>query len=197
MGEETATAQQIADREMIERIGRGDQTAFGALYDRLNGPLYSLALRMLGDAGDAQDALQDVFLQIWSRARTYDPEQSSVFSWTVLLTRSRVIDRLRARGRRLRVLVASTDVEADRTEAADASTAESVADTADKNDEAARVRSILSNLPSEQREAIELAFFTHLTHHEIAARLGQPLGTVKAQIRRGLLKLRERLRTQL
>lgn len=197
MGEETATAQQIADREMIERIGRGDQTAFGALYDRLNGPLYSLALRMLGDAADAQDALQDVFLQIWSRARTYDPEQSSVFSWTVLLTRSRVIDRLRARGRRLRVLVASTDVEADRTEAADASTAESVADTTDKNDEAARVRSILSNLPSEQREAIELAFFTHLTHHEIAARLGQPLGTVKARIRRGLLKLRERLRTRL
>ena len=197
MGEETATAQQIADREMIERIGRGDQTAFGALYDRLNGPLYSLALRMLGDAADAQDALQDVFLQIWSRARTYDPEQSSVFSWTVLLTRSRVIDRLRARGRRLRVLAASTDVEADRTEAADASTAESVADTADKNDEAARVRSILSNLPSEQREAIELAFFTPLTHHEIAARLGQPLGTVKARIRRGLLKLRERLRTRL
>jgi RNA polymerase sigma-70 factor (ECF subfamily) len=197
MGEETATAQQIADREMIERIGRGDQTAFGALYDRLNGPLYSLALRMLGDAADAQDALQDVFLQIWSRARTYDPEQSSVFSWTVLLTRSRVIDRLRARGRRLRVLVASSDVKEDPTEAADASTAEGVADTADKNDEAARVRSILSNLPSEQREAIELAFFTHLTHHEIAARLGQPLGTVKARIRRGLLKLRERLLTRL
>ena len=194
MSAETTTAQQIADREMIARIGRGDQSAFDALYDRLSGPLYSLALRMLGDAADAQEALQDVFLQIWSRARTYDPQQSSVFSWTVLLTRSRVIDRLRARGRRLRVLV---DVEEDPAEAADASTAESVADTADKNDEAERVRSILKNLPSEQREAIELAFFTDLTHHEIAARLGQPLGTVKARIRRGLLKLRERLRTRL
>jgi RNA polymerase sigma-70 factor (ECF subfamily) len=197
MSAETATAQQTADLEMIARIGRGDQSAFDALYDRLSGPLYSLALRMLGDAADAQEALQDVFLQIWSRAKTYDPQQSSVFSWTVLLTRSRVIDRLRARGRRLRVLVPSTDVEEDSTEAADASTAENVADTTDKNEEAARVRSILNNLPSEQREAIELAFFTDLTHHEIAARLGQPLGTVKARIRRGLLKLRERLRTRL
>jgi len=193
MAEEAATVQQIADREMIERIGRGDQSAFSALYDRLSRPLYSLALRMLGDAGDAQDALQDVFLQIWSRAATYNPEQSTVFSWTVLLTRSRVIDRLRARKRRLRIVDSATgDEDAD---VADASTMESAADTADKNDEAARVRSVLNNLPSEQREAIELAFFGHLTHHEIAARLGEPLGTIKARIRRGLMKLRERLRT--
>ena len=195
MAEEAATVQQIADREMIERIGRGDQSAFSALYDRLSRPLYSLALRMLGDAGDAQDALQDVFLQIWSRAATYNPEQSTVFSWTVLLTRSRVIDRLRARKRRLRIVDSATgDEDAD---VADASTMESAADTADKNDEAARVRSVLNNLPSEQREAIELAFFGHLTHHEIAARLGEPLGTIKARIRRGLLKLRERLGTGL
>ena len=193
MAEEAATVQQIADREMIERIGRGDQSAFSALYDRLSRPLYSLALRMLGDAGDAQDALQDVFLQIWSRAATYNPEQSTVFSWTVLLTRSRVIDRLRARKRRLRVVDSATGDED--AEVADASTMESAADTADRNDEAARVRSVLNNLPSEQREAIELAFFGHLTHHEIAARLGEPLGTIKARIRRGLLKLRERLRT--
>jgi len=193
MAEEAATVQQIADREMLERIGRGDQSAFSALYDRLSRPLYSFALRMLRDAGDAHDALQDVFLQIWSRAATYNPEQSTVFSWTVLLTRSRVIDRLRARKRRLRIVDSATgDEDAD---VADASTMESAADTADKNDEAARVRSVLNNLPSEQREAIELAFFGHLTHHEIAARLGEPLGTIKARIRRGLLKLRERLRT--
>ena len=99
---ETSSAQQMLDQEMIARIGRRDQSAFSALYDRLSGPLYSLAMKMLGDPAEAQDALQDVFLQIWSRAGTYDPEQSSVFSWTVLLTRSRVIDRLRARGRRSR-----------------------------------------------------------------------------------------------
>jgi RNA polymerase sigma-70 factor, ECF subfamily len=189
---ETSTAQQRLDQEMIARIGRRDQGAFSALYDRLSGPLYSLAMKMLGDPAEAQDALQEVFLQIWSRAGTYDPEQSSVFSWTVLLTRSRVIDRLRARGRRSRVVVTSTE---DAPIAADASTVESAADTAEKNDEAVRVRYVLNNLPSEQREAIEMAFFEHLSHHEIAARLGQPLGTVKARIRRGLLKLRQRLNT--
>src|SRR5882724_4702917 len=108
MAEETATAQQMADREMILRVGRGDQAAFSALYDRLSGPLSSLALKILGDASDAQDALQEVFVQMWSRARTYDPEKSSVFSWAVLLTRSRAIDRLRARDRRLRVVTGST-----------------------------------------------------------------------------------------
>ena len=189
---ETSSAQQMLDQEMIARIGRRDQSAFSALYDRLSGPLYSLAMKMLGDPAEAQEALQDVFLQIWSRAGTYDPEQSSVFSWTVLLTRSRVIDRMRARGRRSRVVVASTE---DAPTAADASTVESAADTAEKNDEAVRVRYVLNNLPSEQREAIEMAFFEHLSHHEIAARLGQPLGTVKARIRRGLLKLRQRLST--
>jgi RNA polymerase sigma-70 factor (ECF subfamily) len=180
---ETSSAQQMLDQEMIARIGRRDQSAFSALYDRLSGPLYSLAMKMLGDPAEAQDALQEVFLQIWSRAGTYDPEQSSVFSWTVLLTRSRVIDRLRARGRRSRVVVASTE-DSSTTVAGDASTVESAADTAEKNDEAVRVRYVLNNLPSEQREAIEMAFFEHLSHHEIATQLGQPLGTVKARIRR-------------
>jgi RNA polymerase sigma-70 factor, ECF subfamily len=191
---ETFTAQQTVDQEIIARIGRRDQSAFSALYDRLSGPLYSLTVKMLGDPAEAQDALQDVFLQIWSRAGTYDPEQSSVFSWAVLLTRSRVIDRLRARGRRLRVVVGSTE-DKEHGGGGDASTIDSAADTAEKSDEAARVRYVLNNLPSEQREAIEMAFFGDLTHHEIAARLGQPLGTVKARIRRGLLKLREQLHT--
>jgi len=191
---ETSTARQMRDQEMIAQIGRRDQGAFSALYDRLSGPLYSLAFKMLGDASDAQDALQEVFVQIWSRASTYDPEKSSVFSWAVLLTRSRAIDRLRARDRRLRVVVEST-AENRGAEATDASTVESAADTANKKDEAAHVRSLLNNLPEDQRQAIELAFFGHRTHHEIAAQLGQPLGTVKARIRRGLLKLREQFRT--
>ena len=193
MAEETT--QQIADREMLLRVSHGDQAAFSELYDRLSGPLYSLALKMLGDPSDAQDALQEVFVQIWSRAKTYDSEKSSVFSWAVLMTRSRAIDRLRARDRRLRVVAGPATDETMLADATDASTAESAADTVDKNDETARVRSLLNNLPSEQRQAIDLAFFGHLTHHEIAARLGQPLGTIKARIRRGLLKLREQIRT--
>ena len=192
MAEETS--QQISDREMLLRVCDGDQASFSALYDRLSGPLYSLALKMLGDPSEAQDALQEVFVQIWSRAKMYDPEKSSVFSWAVLMTRSRAIDRLRARARRLRV-VGSTADEVTHGEATDASTVESAADTVNKNDEAAHVRSLLNNLPEEQRQAIDLAFFGHLSHHDIAARLGQPLGTIKARIRRGLLKLREQIRT--
>ena len=187
------TAQQIVDREMIARVARGDQSAFGDLYDRLSGPLYSLALKMLGDAAEAQDALQDVYLQIWRRAGTYDATQSSVFSWAVLLTRGKVIDRLRARGRRLRVVAASTDDVANPITAVDASTGETAADNANRNEDATRVRSVLQSLPSEQREAIEMAFFSELTHHDIATRLNQPLGTIKARIRRGLLRLRDGL----
>src|SRR5262245_57809223 len=144
------TTQQVADREMLLQVSHGDQSAFSELYDRLSGPLYSLAWKMLGDASDAQDALQEVFVQIWSRAKTYDPEKSSVFSWAVLLTRSRAIDRLRARDRRLRVVAGSTADETKFAEATNASTVESAADTVHKNDEAAHVRSLLNNLPSEQ-----------------------------------------------
>ena len=186
-------SQQELDRAMLAQAANGDQRAFSQLYDRLSGPLYSLAIRMLGDSAEAQDALQDVFLQIWRRAGNYNVDQSSVFSWAMLIARSRVIDRLRARGRRLRVVVSSTDDDNAITESVNASVSESAADTADRNDEAGRVRSNLNQLPADQREALELAFFNDLTHHEIAARLNQPLGTIKARIRRGLLKLREKL----
>jgi RNA polymerase sigma-70 factor (ECF subfamily) len=181
------------DRDTLARVASGDQTAFATLYDRLSGPLYSLAVRMLGDAAEAQDVLQDVFLQIWRRAANYDATQSSVFSWAILMTRGRVIDRLRARGRRLRVVVASIDDGDYLPATADASVAPSGPDTVEGNEETERVRSIVNKLPAEQRQAIELAFFTDLTHQEIAAQLNQPLGTIKARIRRGLLKLRERI----
>jgi RNA polymerase sigma-70 factor (ECF subfamily) len=189
-----APSQSESDRAMLAAVASGDQKAFSQLYDRLNSPLYSLALRMLGDAAEARDALQDVFLQIWRRAETYEPDQSSVFSWAVLMTRSRVIDRLRARGRRLRVVdYPGNDATADAAVASDASAAESAADNVSRNEEAIHVRSVLSQLPSDQREAIELAFFSDLSHHEIAQRLDQPLGTIKARIRRGLLKLKEQI----
>jgi RNA polymerase sigma-70 factor (ECF subfamily) len=174
---------------MLAQSANGDQAAFASLYDRLSGPLYSLAVKMLGDASEAQDVLQDVFVQIWRRAASYDPAQSSVFSWAMLITRSRVIDRLRARGRRLRVVEPVEDV----TDSTEASVTETAADTANKSDEAQRVRISLNKLPIDQRQAIELAFFSDMTHDEIATQLGQPLGTIKARIRRGLLKLRERI----
>ena len=189
------TSQQLADRAMIARVAEADENAFRTLYDRLVDPLYSLACKMLGDVGEAQEAMQDIFVQIWRRAGTYDSERSSVFTWAVLLARSRIIYRLRARGRRFRVVTGPAGEENVSVETADASVAESAADISSRNERAMRVRTILTNLPAEQREAIELAFFSDLTHHEIAERLGEPLGTVKARIRRGLLKLRERMQT--
>ena len=108
-GMQDYTAQQKADAQLMARIAQGDQMAFSALYDRLSGPLYSLSLKMLGDAAEAEDALQEVCLQIWRRAPHYDSAQSSVFSWAVLMTRGKVIDRLRARGRRARVVAGSIE----------------------------------------------------------------------------------------
>ncbi len=187
-----AASQEAVDREMLAQSATGDERAFAALYDRLSGPLYSLAVKMLGDAGEAQDALQDVFVQLWRRAGSYDSTQSSVFSWAMLMTRSRVIDRLRGRGRRLRVVASSIDEESS-SAAKDASAPENTTDTVDRNEEAMRLRGVLQKLPADQRQAIELAFFDALTHHQIAERLNEPLGTIKARIRRGLLRLRERV----
>ena len=190
------TVQQEADYALVRRIAGSEQGAFAELYDRLSGPLYSLALKMTGDVFEAQEALQDVFVQIWRRAATYDPAQSSVFSWAVLQTRSRVIDRLRARGRRARVITLFTDEKTAATNVAHASAEPNAADTLALDEEAARIRAMFDDLPAEQREAIELAFFSDMTHQQIAERLQEPLGTIKARIRRGLLKLREQMRTE-
>ena len=195
MADRTKISEEANDRRLMAQIAQSDQAAFSGLYDRLSGPLYSLALKMLGDAAEAQDALQEACLQIWRRASSYDSTKSSVFSWAVVILRSRIIDRLRARGRRLRVIVPLNQSGDEPTEVSVASTTANASDTAHKNDEASRVRSILNQLPIEQRQAIELAFFSDLTHHEIAARLAQPLGTVKARIRRGLLRLRDAVQT--
>ncbi len=193
------TPQQADDRRLLDKMVAGEPDAFAALYDRLSGPLFTLCLRMLGDAEEAEDVLQEVFLMIWRRAGTYDPERSSVFGWSVHLTRCKAIDHLRSRGRRLRVMVpgqgngengsATVPVQPE-----PVAPTPSAADDADRNEQAARVRRVLGALPAEQSQVIELAFFSDLTHHEISARLAQPLGTIKARIRRGLLKLRDGLR---
>ncbi len=181
-------SQQEADKSLIARVAGGDQEAFSALYDRLHRPLYSMILKMMGDPTEAEDALQEVSVQIWKRAASYQATQSSVFSWAVMMTRSRVIDRLRARGRRTR-LVATTPLE-ESGAAEIASEVPDAADTAETSDETARARAALQKLPPDQRAAIELAFFGHMTHLEIAEQSGEPLGTVKARIRRGLLRMR-------
>ncbi len=189
------------DRRLLAAVVTGKPDAFAALYDRLSGPLYAMCLRMTGDAAEAEDILQEAFLVIWRRAASYDDAQSSVFGWAVHLTRCKAIDHLRARGRRLRVL-ASGEPAADGGEEngsrpmleAMAASGPGADDAADLRERAGQVRRVLGALPVDQCQAIEMAFFSDLTHHEISARLGQPLGTIKARIRRGLLKLRDELK---
>lgn len=186
----TEPPSQAADRSLIEAVAAGNQKAFAELYDRLSGPLYSLCLRMLGSADEAEDALQEAFMVIWRRAPSYDARYGAVFTWAVHLTKCKIIDHLRSRDRRLRIVGVQGDEEPPEQIAAAGADA---AARADQKERAGQMRQVVGELPADQSEVIELAFYGDLTHHEISARLGQPLGTVKARIRRALLKLRERM----
>src|SRR5262249_23546914 len=179
------TEDRAADRAALERMARGDGAALAELYDRHARPIYSLALRVLQDAADAEDIVQEVFAQAWRQAARYDAARGHVAAWLLTLARSRAIDRLRARQAR-------PDRGGDAI--ADPPDRESTADLQLLSGErAARGRAALGELPLRQRVAIELAYYEGLTHAEIAARLEQPLGTVKTRIRLALLKLRDAL----
>ena len=168
-------------------MAQGDADAVAELYDRHARAIYSLALAILRDARDAEDVVQDVFSQAWRQASRYCASRGAVGAWLLMLTRTRAIDRLRAR--RARPDMASDDRAA--SELVDAGP------RADAHvlsaEQIARVRAALGDLPVLQRVAIELAYFEGLTHVEIAARMEQPLGTVKTRIRLALTKLRDAL----
>ncbi len=176
------------DFDLMTGIAQGDRQAFAQLYDRFSAILYSTALRVLNDAKEAEDVLQDVFIQIWDRARQYDASLGKPLNWAITLTRNKAIDRLRSLKRRFKL---ADDVagQAPQTTASSSQPG----DDAVAGEETALVRSAVGGLPADQRKAIELAFFGGLTQQEISESLGEPLGTVKARIRRGLLKLRSAL----
>lgn len=179
------SAPERTDINLLQGMARGDRAAFTELYDRFSRPLYVTALRILNDAREAEDVLQDVFLTLWGKSAAFSAERGSAFAWAVTLARNRAIDRVRMRRRRGELLEQS---------AADLADGASSADCADAlvfKEKAQQVRAALAALPSEQKQAVELAFFSGLTQQQIAEQLRQPLGTVKARIRRGLLKLRD------
>jgi len=178
---------------LLAAMARGEKSALSALYDSLSRPLYSLAYRIVNDSAEAQDIVQDVFLQIWQKAGTYDTSRGSVFGWAATLTRNRAIDRVRMRKRRSELLAGSAP---DLQPAPPPGNLDSSASLW-VQEKATAVRSALGQLAPEQQKAIELAFFSGLTQLEIAAQLNEPLGTIKARIRRGLLKLKETLPTRL
>jgi RNA polymerase sigma-70 factor, ECF subfamily len=168
---------------LIARIARGDREAFSRLYDALAGAAFGLIRRVLRDPGASEEVLQEVFWQVWREAAQYDPGRGSPEAWLLMRARSRAIDRLRSTRRRDKTFVASVD--------------ESVARAADiggdppgRTEDRSLVDRGLDRLPAAQRRVIEMAFFEGLTQSEIAARLGEPLGTVKTRARLGLERLR-------
>jgi RNA polymerase sigma-70 factor (ECF subfamily) len=177
-----------ADEEALARAGRGEANALAELYDRHARPVYSLALRILGDTADAEDAVQETFSQAWRQSKRYDPRRGTVAAWLLTIARTRAIDRLRARQAR----PDGTPTEWDPTSIVDTGAPAPELQLASA-ERTARVRAVLNELPFLQRVAIELAYYEGLTHTEIAERLEQPLGTVKTRIRLGLIKMREAL----
>jgi RNA polymerase sigma-70 factor (ECF subfamily) len=176
---------QTTDIDILRSIARGDEQALSALYDRYRLILFGLILRILHSRPEAEDVLQEVFLQVWRKASDFDEARGRPFTWLVTLARSRAIDRLRSLGSRERTAQeAARDV---------SDTVSDAADDAVKSEQGEIVRRALSELPEEQRRALLLAYFEGLTQSEIAERLGTPLGTVKTRMRSGMIRLRELL----
>lgn len=192
-GASERSGQDAADQEMMRRVALGDEQAFTSLYRRLSPGLFSFAYEILQDQKEAEDALQEAFIQMWKKASAYDPHRSGVFTWAVMITRNRAIDRVRARQRRVRLGEAAT-AESEAAPPVDAPQADQLLG---HSEERARIRGALTHLPETQREAVEMAFLRGLTQAEISVQLDTPLGTVKARIRRGLLAMRDILGGQL
>jgi RNA polymerase sigma-70 factor (ECF subfamily) len=183
-------ATSVIDPTLLARVVKGDQQAFSQLYNHSSTLLFTLAVRILGNHEEAAELLQDVYLEVWRKVSRYDVGRGTPIAWLVTLTKSRAIDRLRAR--------ASRDHRA--TNSLEAGTAAQVADPGPsaletQADQELRiaVATAVAGLPQAQQQAIELAYYEGLSHTEIAARLNQPLGTVKTRIKLGMSKLRESL----
>jgi len=182
-----------AEIALLGRVAQGDRRGFEELYDRFSGVLFSTAYRVLNNQDAAEDVLQDVFIQIWEKAPLYDPSRGKPMTWAITLTRNKAIDRLRSTQRRGR-LQEELVQESQTSEQFDARSSFDAASTSDTNK---LVHEAIQKLSKDQREAIELAFFSSLTQTEISERLKLPLGTVKARIRRGMMRLKELLSPRL
>jgi RNA polymerase sigma-70 factor, ECF subfamily len=173
---------------LVSRICQGDEQALAALYDGTCGMVYGLALRVVGSPACAEDIALEVYLQVWRTAQTYNVSRGSVSAWLVTIARSRAIDWLRSRKARAAEV---TDPIDEIHELRDQRPSPEVVSMEANRSRA--VREAMASLPEEQRRLIELAYFSGLSHNEIARDLGLPLGTVKSRIRLGMLHMRESL----
>ena len=176
------------DQELIVRLRAQDQSALNLLYERYSGVVYALALRIIGQSADAEDIVVDSFWQVWQQAANYDVSRGQLRGWIVTIARSRALDRLRV----IRRAPTVDSEEADNARRVLASDDNPEQETWEA-EQSAIVGAALAALPKEQREALELAYYQGLSQSEVAARLGEPLGTIKTRIRLGMMKLREQL----
>ena len=176
---------QNSDVILLHAIAQKDELALAALYDRYRRILFGLLVRILSSREEAEDILQEVFLQVWRRAGDFDERRGKPFTWLVTLARSRAIDRLRLLRSRERLAIAATQDSPD--EVSDAAL------DAFRSEQRETVAGAMAELSQEQRRALMLAYFDGLTQTEIATRLATPLGTVKTRMRSGMIKLRELL----
>ena len=176
------------DVALLKAIAARDEVALAQLYDRYRAILFGLLMRILNNREEAEDVLQEVFLQVWRKATDFDENRGRPFTWLVTLARSRGIDRLRTLAARDRVAEAGAREPSE--EISDAAT------DAFKSEQRGLVSDALAKLPDEQKRPIMLAYFEGLTQSEIATSLGAPLGTVKTRMRTGMMRLRELLAGQ-
>jgi RNA polymerase sigma-70 factor (ECF subfamily) len=174
---------------LIQRAAAQDREAFSQLYDRFSTLVFSLAMRMLRAQSDAEDLLQEVFMQVWRQAGNYSQERGSPEAWIINIARSRAIDKLRSIRRRDKSFVLTDDP-------AGAESPDNVESTVGESEAKLAMNSALANLPEAQRQVLELAYFSGLSQTEIADRLKEPLGTVKTRMRAGIQRLRGMLGTQ-
>lgn len=179
----------MSDVDLLHAVADGDEGALARLYDAYRVILFGLLVRILNSREEAEDILQDVFVQVWRRAKDFDEKRGKPFTWLVTLARSRAIDRLRLLGARQRLVTGAAQEQTD--EVSDA-----LSDTI-MGTRREIVRRALAELPDEQRKALVLAYFDGLTQSEIASKLNTPLGTVKTRMRSGMQKLRALLGSQL
>jgi RNA polymerase sigma-70 factor (ECF subfamily) len=181
----------VSDVELLHAVARGDEAALARLYDAYRVILFGLLVRILNSREEAEDILQEVFVQVWRRAKDFDEKRGRPFTWLVTLARSRAIDRLRQLGARQRLAMGAAQ-EQEQTENFSDALTDSV-----RAEQQAVVRRALRELPEEQRTTLLLAYFDGLTQSEIAAKLNAPLGTIKTRMRSGMIKLRNLLGAQL
>jgi RNA polymerase sigma-70 factor, ECF subfamily len=187
MGMTNRELERFADEELMELVQTGDPRAFEIVYDRHGGPAFSLAYRMVGSRGVAEDVTQEAFLSIWRSRSRYRRERGSVRTWVLGIVHHRTIDALRRNLVHERRRASAEGIE-EREEAEERTEVEVV-----RREEAATVRSALDSLPGEQCRVIELAYFGGFTHTQIADMLDTPVGTVKGRTRLGMDKMRKAL----